>query len=619
MNDFSTNKACQLPQTSIIKELGDINDMFGNPFSWFNLRFDDYQYNNRKSALKNNVETPSSSPFLWSHAPNSMDQSRDIMMYDTPTTVMSFYNSSLNEAPLSCLTTLRDVMYDSVSLDSYYKNRSPYVSGHSVDNNVLPRIKIGCIASTTVPKLEKKQDVMTGSYSSVTKSCGFLLSCTRNMPQEEKTCRCQQTASTFHNFSLNSTPQKNHESKIPHIQSSHLHYEENKIIDIWVDNLEQEFSKIRDIVNDFPFVALDTEFPGIVARPKEHCSDYNYKTVKCNVDLLNVIQLGITFANEEGFCPKGTSSWQFNFKFDLNQDMYAQDSIDFLRKNGINFYTHQSKGIDVHRFGELMIASGLVLNKKVKWITFHGSYDFAYLLKLLTCAPLPNSDKQFFKLLNEFFPSLYDIKYFLKKCSSIPLRKGLSLQGVAEYLKVKRIGPQHQAGSDSLLTFFSGFLYGLNDANVEAQDHHSFHETKKSASFHNNAGCVKTSILQNAFFTKNNEPLMHTPCKELNEQKRYENFICLKEKFNDTVIPSSDITSQQNWRYSKLGSCYDENQKDISLIASSSSSSSVNLVSQITSDKKKILFSSQFLKSHFIDSFTGKKIYCSNIDEKITA
>jgi CCR4-NOT transcription complex subunit 7/8 len=46
----------------------------------------------------------------------------------------------------------------------------------------------------------------------------------------------------------------------------------------------------------------------------------------------------------------------------ISQDMYAQDSIDFLRKNGLNFYTHQSKGIDVHRFGELMIASGKKLN-----------------------------------------------------------------------------------------------------------------------------------------------------------------------------------------------------------------------------------------------------------------
>lgn len=101
--------------------------------------------------------------------------------------------------------------------------------------------------------------------------------------------------------------------------------------------VEEEFSKIRDVVERFQYIAMvktqihlfyfscfcwsffcqDTEFPGIVARPTENCSDYNYKTVKFNVDLLKVIQLGITFADERGCSPVGTSTWQFNFKFDL--------------------------------------------------------------------------------------------------------------------------------------------------------------------------------------------------------------------------------------------------------------------------------------------------------------
>lgn len=40
----------------------------------------------------------------------------------------------------------------------------------------------------------------------------------------------------------------------------------------------------------YPYVAMDTEFPGVVARPVGDVGsqDYQYKTLKCNVDLLKV-------------------------------------------------------------------------------------------------------------------------------------------------------------------------------------------------------------------------------------------------------------------------------------------------------------------------------------------
>ena len=86
--------------------------------------------------------------------------------------------------------------------------------------------------------------------------------------------------------------------------------------------------------------------------------------------------------------------------------MYAQDSIDFLHYSGVDFNRLRNDGIDAHDFGELIMSSGLVMNEEVKWISFHGCYDFGYLLKILTCSPLPEAENKFFELLNDYFPAL---------------------------------------------------------------------------------------------------------------------------------------------------------------------------------------------------------------------
>ena len=120
-------------------------------------------------------------------------------------------------------------------------------------------------------------------------------------------------------------------------------------------------------------------------------ADYHYQTLRCNVDLLKIIQLGLTFADDDGVLADSCPTWQFNFKFNLQEDMYAQDSIDLLTRSGIEFREHEERGIDVAAFGELLISSGLVLTDDVIWISFHSGYDFGYLLKLLTAAPLPGA------------------------------------------------------------------------------------------------------------------------------------------------------------------------------------------------------------------------------------
>lgn len=253
-----------------------------------------------------------------------------------------------------------------------------------------------------------------------------------------------------------------------------------QIKDVWANNLEEEFKVIRVVVQKYNWIAMDTEFPGVVARPVgefRDSNDFQYRMLKCNVDLLRIIQLGITFFDDKGNPPIDcNSTWQFNFKFEINKDMYAQESIMLLQNSGIQFQKHYTDGINPLHFAELLMTSGLVLIDNVKWLSFHSGYDFGYLLKVLTNNELPIDVNEFYDLLKLFFPTIYDIKYLIRNCQFL----GGGLQDVAEQLSISRIGQQHQAGSDSLLTGmlffkmkelffegiidkskFNGILYGL--------------------------------------------------------------------------------------------------------------------------------------------------------------
>lgn len=43
--------------------------------------------------------------------------------------------------------------------------------------------------------------------------------------------------------------------------------EECGIRDVWGYNLEEEFRTIRQVVQQYQYIAMDTKFPGVVARP----------------------------------------------------------------------------------------------------------------------------------------------------------------------------------------------------------------------------------------------------------------------------------------------------------------------------------------------------------------
>jgi hypothetical protein len=65
-----------------------------------------------------------------------------------------------------------------------------------------------------------------------------------------------------------------------------------------------------------------------------------------------------------------------------------------------------------------MTVSGLALNEDVKWVSFHSSYDFGYLLKTLSCKELPDAENGFLEQLQIYFPCIFDIKVCIFSVSS---------------------------------------------------------------------------------------------------------------------------------------------------------------------------------------------------------
>ncbi|XP_047326368.1 probable CCR4-associated factor 1 homolog 10 [Impatiens glandulifera] len=231
-----------------------------------------------------------------------------------------------------------------------------------------------------------------------------------------------------------------------------------EIREVWSYNLQQEFKTIADCVSSYPYVSIDTEFPGNVIPEQSkriNKTKVSYSCLRNNINATKLIQLGLTLGDEKGNLPKCGSNrsscvWQFNFcDFNVKKDNYVKESIELLTRNGIDFKKNQANGILLVDFAELAMSSGIFMNNDVRLIYFHGSSDFGYLLKMLTGRKeLPNTPQEFLKLMNVFTPNFYDVKHLAMFCQIFG-----GLDSMATQMNLTRVGIAHQAGSDSLLTY----------------------------------------------------------------------------------------------------------------------------------------------------------------------
>ena len=148
---------------------------------------------------------------------------------------------------------------------------------------------------------------------------------------------------------------------------------------------------------------------------------------------------------------------QVNFKdFDLSSpsDLRWEPSVALLQKNGMNFEKSRRDGVPAAVFfGELrrrLDWTGRGAESKPLWVTFHGLYDAAYLVSLLTWAPLPESLGEFARLAGRFLGRIVDLKTVAESCGEA----SAGLIRTCKNLKVTtaREVTRHQAGPQSTLT-----------------------------------------------------------------------------------------------------------------------------------------------------------------------
>lgn len=93
--------------------------------------------------------------------------------------------------------------------------------------------------------------------------------------------------------------------------------DDSGIKEVWAENLDEEMLKISKLLETYPNISMDTEFPGFYKKNETGAIQDAYTLIKSNVDILKLIQVGITLSDDQGNMPSPINTWQFNLKFDL--------------------------------------------------------------------------------------------------------------------------------------------------------------------------------------------------------------------------------------------------------------------------------------------------------------
>jgi CCR4-NOT transcription complex subunit 7/8 len=209
---------------------------------------------------------------------------------------------------------------------------------------------------------------------------------------------------------------------------------------VWAHNFDSEAKLIESLLPKFRYIAVDTEFPRMVYWPAGLAYKLEpaerYRLLRCNVDTLHPVQLGLTLFDAGCVLPGGHGGatryvWQFNFHdFDVPQHRHVAESVLALR----------SRGVDLDQTRQYGIAAAATFGPRLrKWtraglgrtgvVMSRGGYDLTYPVKMMfgTGFRMPGSATKFDAVVKAVLHRrrVFDVEEMARLCPREHLRRGL--------------------------------------------------------------------------------------------------------------------------------------------------------------------------------------------------
>ncbi|XP_077546410.1 CCR4-NOT transcription complex subunit 7-like [Haemaphysalis longicornis] len=160
--------------------------------------------------------------------------------------------------------------------------------------------------------------------------------------------------------------------------------------DTWAANIDEGFCNSIRVAQKHNFGAMGTEFLVPVDHPTgvlhfpHHC---HYQLLRCNLDRVEIIQLGLAFLDEAGNPPRNYSTCSSTSCSATRRPRSLGHQL--LTNSGNQFKEHERESMNPYENAQILVTTRVALSDSYTQLSFSGGPDIAFVLKLLAARTCP--------------------------------------------------------------------------------------------------------------------------------------------------------------------------------------------------------------------------------------